>query len=150
MIKKNILYISLIFFLTNCGFTPIYLKNTNVNFSIEQVTYEGDRDLNNFLKTNLNQYKNQNVDNKITIEVDSVYRKNILSKDGKGEVASYQLEAEVLFLIKPSNKKIKITEKKIMDSMNDKFEEKNFERLQKQNFATIISTKLISELSNIR
>jgi hypothetical protein len=50
MIKKNILYISLIFFLTNCGFTPIYLKNTNVNFSIEQVTYEGDRDLNNFFK----------------------------------------------------------------------------------------------------
>ena len=146
MIKKNILYISLIFFLTNCGFTPIYLKNTNVNFSIEQVTYEGDRDLNNFLKTNLNQYKNSNVDNKITIEVDSVYRKNILSKDGKGEVASYQLEAEVLFLIKPSNKKIKITEKKIMDSMNDKFEEARYERTIKENFASSISNKLSLEL----
>jgi outer membrane lipopolysaccharide assembly protein LptE/RlpB len=146
MIKKNILYISLIFFLTNCGFTPIYLKNTNVNFSIEQVTYEGDRDLNNFLKTNLNQYKNQNVDNKITIEVDSIYRKIILSKDGKGEVANYQLEAEVFFLIKPSNKKIKITEKKIMDSMDDKFEEARYERTIKQNFASSISNKLSLEL----
>ena len=146
MIKKNILYISLIFFLTNCGFTPIYLKNTNVNFSIEQVNYEGDRDLNNFLKTNLNQYKNSNVDNKITIEVNSVYRKNILSKDGKGEVANYQLEAEVLFLIKPSNKKIKITEKKIMDSMDDKFEEARYERTIKQNFASSISNKLSLEL----
>jgi outer membrane lipopolysaccharide assembly protein LptE/RlpB len=146
MIKKNILYISLIFFLTNCGFTPIYLKNTNVNFSIEQVTYEGDRDLNNFLKTNLNQYKNQNVDNKITIEVDSIYRKIILSKDGKGEVANYQLEAEVLFLIKPSNKRIKITEKKIMDSMDDKFEEARYERTIKQNFASSISNKLSLEL----
>ena len=146
MIKKNILYISLIFFLTNCGFTPVYLKNTNVNFSIEQVTYEGDRDLNNFLKTNLNEYKNQNVDNKITIEVDSIYRKIILSKDGKGEVANYQLEAEVLFLIKPSNKKIKITEKKIMDSMDDKFEEARYERTIKQNFASSISNKLSLEL----
>ena len=146
MIKKNILYISLIFFLTNCGFTPIYLKNTNVNFSIEQVTYEGDRDLNNFLKTNLNQYKNQNVDNKITIEVESIYRKIILSKDRKGEVANYQLEAEVLFLIKPSNKKIKITEKKIMDSMDDKFEEARFERSVKQNFASSITNKLSAEL----
>jgi outer membrane lipopolysaccharide assembly protein LptE/RlpB len=146
MIKKNILYISLIFFLTNCGFTPIYLKNTNVNFSIEQVTYEGDRDLNNFLKTNLNQYKNQNVDNKITIEVESIYRKIILSKDGKGEVANYQLEAEVFFLIKPSNKKIKITEKKIMDSMDDKFEEARYERTIKQNFASSISNKLSLEL----
>ena len=146
MIKKNILYISLIFFLTNCGFTPVYLKNTNVNFSIEQVTYEGDRDLNNFLKTNLNQYKNQNADNKITIEVDSIYRKIILSKDGAGEVANYQLEAEVLFLIKPSNKKIKITEKKIMDSMNDKFEEARYERTIKENFASSISNKLSLEL----
>ena len=146
MIKKNILYISLIFFLTNCGFTPIYLKNTNVNFSIEQVTYEGDRDLNNFLKTNLNQYKNQNVDNKITIEVESIYRKIILSKDGKGEVANYQLEAEVLFLIKPSNRRIKITEKKIMDSMDDKFEEARYERTIKQNFASSISNKLSLEL----
>ena len=146
MIKKNILCISLIFFLNNCGFTPIYLKNTNVNFSIEQVTYQGDRDLNNFLKTNLNQYKNQNVDNKITIEVESIYRKIILSKDGKGEVANYQLEAEVFFLIKPSNKKIKITEKKIMDSMDDKFEEARYERTIKQNFASSISNKLSLEL----
>ena len=145
MIKKNILYISLIFFLTNCGFTPIYLKNTNVNFSIEQVTYEGDRDLNNFLKTNLNQYKNKNA-NKINIEVNSIYRKVILSKDGKGEVANYQLEAEVLFLIEPSNKKIKITEKKIMDSMDDKFEEARYERTIKQNFASSISNKLSLEL----
>ena len=145
MIKKNIIYISLIFFLTNCGFTPIYLKNTNVNFSIEQITYEGDRDLNNFLKTNLNQYKNKDA-NKIDIEVNSIYRKVILSKDGKGEVANYQLEAEVLFLIKPSNKKIKITEKKIMDSMDDKFEEARYERTIKQNFASSISNKLSLEL----
>ena len=145
MIKKKILYISLIFILTNCGFTPIYLKNTNVNFSIEQVTYEGDRDLNNFLKTNLNQYKNKNA-NKINIEVNSIYRKVILSKDGKGEVTNYQLEAEVLFLIEPSNKKIKITEKKIMDSMDDKFEEARYERTIKQNFASSISNKLSLEL----
>ena len=146
MIKKNILYIIIIFFLTSCGFTPIYLKNTNVNFSIEQVTYEGDRDLNNFLKTNLNQYKDKNVGNKIDIEVNSIYRKIILSKDGTGEVANYQLEAEVNFLIKPLNKKIKITEKKIMDSMDDKFEEARYERSIKQNFASSISNKLTSEL----
>ena len=100
------------FFLTNCGFTPIYLKNTNVNFSIEQVNYTGDRELNNFLKTNLIQYKNEKINNKIYIEANSIYEKIVLSKDGTGEVTNYQLEVEVIFLIKPSNKKIKINEKK--------------------------------------
>ena len=146
MMKKNILVISLIFFLVNCGFTPIYLKNTDTNFSIEQVNYTGDKELNNFLKTNLDQYKNKKIDNKIYIQADSIYKKIVLSKDGAGEVTNYQLEAEVIFLIKPLNKTIKITEKKIMDSMDDKFEEARKERTIKQNFAYSISNKLSLEL----
>tara|TARA_X000001036_G_scaffold15464_1_gene12974 strand:- start:542 stop:994 length:453 start_codon:yes stop_codon:yes gene_type:complete len=147
MIKKNILIISLLIFLSNCGFTPIYLNNKNINFSIEQVNYTGDRELNNFLKTILNQYKNEKVDNKIFIETSSVYKKNILSKNKAGEVSDYQIEAEVIFLIKPSNKKIKITEKKIMQSIDDKFEEARNERSIKQSFASSISKKLTSDLT---
>ena len=146
MIKKNIIFISLIFFLTSCGFTPIYLKNTGLSFSIEQVNYKGDRDLNNFLKTNLIKYKNEKSENKIYIEANSTYKKIVLSKDSTGEITSYQLEAEVIFSIMPLNKKIKINEKKIMDSRDDKFEEARYERSIKQNFASAISNKLSTEL----
>jgi len=145
MIKKNLI-ILIFMFLNSCGFTPIYVNNSNLNFSIEQINYIGDRELNNFLKTNLNRYKNEKIENKIYIEAKSEYRKIILSKDTTGEATSYQLEAEVIFLIKPSNNKIKITEKKIMDKMNDKFEENVYERLIKQNFASSIADKLSSRL----
>ena len=146
MIKKNIIIISLILFLNSCGFTPIYLKKNDIRFSIEQVNYSGDRDLNNFLKINLDQYKNEKIDNKISIDAKSTYKKIILSKDGTGEVTNYQLEAEVIFLIKSNNKEIKITERKIIDSMSDKFEEARYERSIKQNFASSITNKLTSEL----
>ena len=146
MIKKNIVIISLIFFLANCGFTPIYLKNNNVNFSIEEINFTGDRELNNFLKLNLNQYKNKEINNKIYIEANSKYNKIILSKDGAGEVTNYELVAEVIFLIKSKNKQIKISEKKIMQSMADKFEEAEYEKSIKQSFASSITYKLISEL----
>ena len=146
MIRKNIIFLSLIFFLTNCGFTPVYLKNTNVNFSVEQVNYTGDRELNNFLKTNLNKLKNEKNDNKVYIEANSIYKKIVLSKDSAGEVTNYQLEAEVIFLIKPLNKKIIIKEKKNMNSMDDKFEEARKERLIKHSFASSISSKLTSEI----
>ena len=145
--RKNIIIISLIFFLTNCGFAPIYLNNAKVNYSIEQINYEGDRELNNFLKTNLNQYKSDKDDNKISIETNSVYKKNILSKNKAGEVSDYQIEAKVIFIIKPSDKEVIITEKKIMKSMDDKFEETRNERSIKQNFASSISQKLITELT---
>ena len=146
MLKKKIIIFTLILFLSNCGFTPIYLDNTKGNFSIEQVNYEGDRELNNFLKLNLNRYKDVNNDNKIFIEANSKYEKIALSKDETGKITSYQLIVEVIFLIKPNNKKIFVTEKKIMDSMDDNFEENRFERSAKQGFASSISSKLISNL----
>ena len=146
MFKKKIIIFSCIFFLTSCGFTPIYLKNTGLSFSIEQVNYKGDRDLNNFLKTNLIKYKNEKSENKIYIEANSTYKKIVLSKDSTGEITSYQLEAEVIFSIMPLNKKIKIREKKIMNSKDDKFEEARDERSVKQNFASSISNKLSTEL----
>jgi len=146
MIKKNIIIISLILFLNSCGFTPIYLNKNDVKFSIEQVNYSGDRDLNNFLKMNLDQYKNEKIDNKFSIDAKSTYKKIILSKDGTGKVTNYQLEAEVIFLIKSINKEIKIIEREIIDGMDDKFEEARYERTIKQNFASSITNKLISEL----
>ena len=146
MLKKNIIILFLIVLLSNCGFTPIYIKNNNTNFSIEKIDFTGDRELNNFLKSNLNQYKNIKVDNKIYIEAVSIYEKNILSKNSSGEVTKYQLDAEIVFKIKPSNKEIKITEKKIMNSMSDKFEETRYEKLIKQSFASSISNKLSSKL----
>jgi hypothetical protein len=91
MLKKNIIILTLIFFLANCGFTPIYLKNNNINFSIEQIEFAGDRDLNNFLKINLDRYKSEKNDNKIFLDVETKYEKNILSKDSTGKISSYQL-----------------------------------------------------------
>jgi hypothetical protein len=146
MIRKNVIFLSLIFFLTNCGFTPVYLKNTDVNFSVEQVNYTGDRELNNFLKTNLSRYKNKNVSNKVFIDAQSKYDKVVLSKDGTGEVTNYQLEAEVVFVIKSTNKQIVFSENIIMKSITDKFEEDKFEKSAKQNFASSVSYKLISKL----
>ena len=146
MIKKNIILLSIIFFLANCGFSPIYLKNENMNFSIEKIVFTGDRELNNFLKSKLRNYKNEKSKNKFFIEAKSEYTKVALSKNTAGEVTNYQLEARVIFLIKPINKEISITEKKIMDSMDDKFEEARYERTIKQNFAYSISDKLSSEL----
>ena len=146
MIRKNTIIIFLIVFLTGCGFSPIYIKNNDVNFSIELVNLTGDRELNNFLKTNLSRYKNKNVSNKVFIDAQSKYDKVVLSKDGTGKITSYQLKVEVTFVVESTNKKIRISEKKIMDSMDDKFEEARYERSIKQSFAYSISNKLISEL----
>ena len=146
MIKIKIIFISLIFLLANCGFSPIYVKNTNNNFSIENVIYNGDRELNNFLKTNLNQYKNEEANKKVSIEVTSKYEKIILTKNTVGKVTNYKLTAKVTFLIKSTDRKINIFEERVINTMDDKFEEARKEKAIKQSFASSISKKLVSEL----
>ena len=134
------------FLLANCGFSPIYVKNTNNNFSIENVIYNGDKELNNFLKTNLNQYKNEEANKKVSIEVTSKYEKIILTKNTVGKVTNYKLTAKVTFLIKSTDRKINIIEERVINTMDDKFEEAKKEKAVKQSFATSISSKLASEL----
>ena len=54
MIKKITVLLIIIFFTASCGFTPIYSNKNGNDISIEELSFTGDRKLNNFLKSNLN------------------------------------------------------------------------------------------------
>jgi len=147
MIKKFTIIIALII-LTGCGFTPMHSKKNSNNFSIEQINFSGERELNNFLKIGLTRYKSSS-DKKFFIDVESEFSKIILTKDKTGKATNYELIANVTFKLK-SNKKIEFAERKIIKNLNDNFEQTKQERSVKQIFATSMINKLINQLSIIR
>ncbi|MDC1125688.1 hypothetical protein OAS90_01895 [Candidatus Pelagibacter sp.] len=148
MIKKFTIVITLII-LTGCGFTPMYSKkNNNNNFSIEEINFSGERELNNFLKIGLMRYQNSS-DKKFSIDVESEFSKIILTKDITGKVTNYELIVNVTFKLE-SNKKFEFSEKKIIENLNDNFEQTKQERSIKQIFATSIINKFINQLSIIQ
>lgn len=147
MIKKFTIVIALII-LTGCGFTPMHSKKNNNNFSIEQINFSGERELNNFLKIGLTRYKNSS-DKKFFIDVESEFSKIILTKDKTGKATNYELIANVTFKLK-SIKKIEFSEKKIIKNLDDNFEQTKQERSVKQIFATSIINKLINQLNIVQ
>ena len=147
MIKKFSMVIALII-LTGCGFTPMHSKKNNNNFSIEQINFSGERELNNFLKIGLTRYKNSS-NKKFFINVETEFSKIIVTKDKTGKITNYELVANVTFKLK-SNKKIEFSEKKIIENLNDNFEQAEQERAVKQIFATSMINKLITQLSIIQ
>lgn len=147
MIKKFTIIIALII-LTGCGFTPMHSKKNSNNFSIEQINFSGERELNNFLKIGLTRYKSTS-DKKFFIDVESEFSKIILTKDKTGKATNYELIANVTFKLK-SNKKIEFAERKIIKNLNDNFEKTKQERSVKQIFATSMINKLINQLSIIQ
>ena len=152
MIKKITVLLIVVFFTASCGFTPIYSnKNNNNNISIEVLNFTGDRKLNNFLKSSLNKYKNNNkARKKISLEVLTNYQKNTLSKDLTGTVNKYELIADVTFTIIPNNQKLSFSQSKIMENMSNKTDEKDYENSTKQTFANIIVNELILKLTEIK
>ena len=149
MYKKFILLIFLFNIISHCGFSPIYLNGLNVNFSITSMELEGNNIINNFLKNNLNQYKNDKYNKKFQIKIITNYKKNILSKNKSAETTNYELLFETVFEIRSGNtlKIINISEKEIMENISDDFEEQKNERISMQNFASLASKKLATELS---
>ena len=157
-IKNLIIFFSILIFLNNCGYTPRYAKNKNVNFTIDIVEFSGDRDFNNFIKSKLKRYsKDDDVNKKnYKIKITTGYDKKISSKDSAGLTKEYELTIAVNFLIiaegteeKEINEEVTFKENFTMQKMSDSFEEQNYEKIIKENFSDIIIDRLIFYLYKI-
>ena len=152
MFKKILLFIFTISMLLQCGYSPMYSsKNGEMkNISINQISFSGDKTINNYIKTNFSKY--QKIDNGKTfdLEIETKFYKETLSKDKTAKTTDYKLFSTAIIEVSSSDKFIKnlvISEEKNMDNMSDKFEEQKYQRNIKNNFASSLSNKIIIELS---
>ena len=82
MNKKNIILILLIFILNSCGFTPIYLNNTDLNFSIENRNSMYLLEMNTPIKiVDLANYLNNLNQSKNTIKITSLGEKEKMTEE---------------------------------------------------------------------
>ena len=147
---KSKLFIVLLLFLTSCGYSAIYKDIKKNDLKINIIGLQGDMEINNLIKNELELYSNQDSINKFDINVNTIYKKNVTSKNSSGAASNYQLVVEVKFEIYTKNKKevISLFEKFNIENNSDSFEQKNYEDIIKRNFASLISEKLILKLSS--
>ena len=129
------------------------MSEKNVNFNIEILSLNGDRDFNSSIKTKLNRYTNnsENQSNIFKIKTNSKYEKLITSKDSSGAATNYELKITAQFIILKNGKEKEIVMKETfkMKKLDNSFEENQYERVIKDNFAEIIVDKLILYLYQI-
>jgi len=150
--KKFLLIYLLALALHACGYVPMYAGNQKVDFYIENIEFDnGDKDLANFIKTNLNNYLVVKDSKKFKIKTSIEYVKNSLSKNSAGETEEYELSSYVIFDVESEGKnlEIKIKETFKMNNFSDEFEELEYERVVKQTMSRSIASKLIIRLSRL-
>ena len=147
-IKKLIPIFLIMILLNNCGYTPRYAVNKNINFTIDLIEFTGDREFNNFLKSKLTRYKKNKDNNKknYKLNLNTEYKKNIKSRDSTGSAEKYELVIIVNAIVQSEliePKKLIFEEKFIMNKFEDAFEEKNYEKTIKENFSDLILDRII-------
>ena len=153
MYKKFIILTALFIMLNNCGYVPLYL-GSNSKFSVQIIKQNGDRDINNLLKSNLKRFSNKSEATKVNYEliINSLYAKNIIAKNAKGKSTDYQLRIDVNFKINTEGKTkiVNFTETFNMKGQDNNFDEKEYESIIKKNMVNTIVQKLILQLNTIK
>ncbi len=149
--KKKIFSIFIVLFLSNCGFSPIYLQEKNVDYHVKIGNVEGDRLINNLIVSQLNRNNNESSLKKINIDINTEYKKIINSKNATGAAASYELVSITLIDITKDNKteRLVVNKKFIIDKIDNSFDQNNYERTVKETFASSIVEKLRYKLNSL-
>ena len=147
MIKKNFIKIIFIFLLASCGYSPMLSTMDNKILNIEVVSHEGDKEINQVLRSKLKFHRNEN-EELIKISINSSYKKKDLSKNLTGKVVDYKIETTTSFIVSrnKNEKNFSFSEEYTIKNFDDNFEERNYEKKIRRNVANINYQKLMLQL----
>ncbi len=145
ILKKIIIILLSTLYLTSCGFTPIYSKK-NLDFQINNIQFEGDREIKAILLSNLSAYKTEKKDKyNYNLNIKSEKKVEVASKNTKGETTVYKininstvevfLDDKLLLTKHYNNSSIYSSEKKII----------KMKEVESRNLSNL-SSKLASEI----
>ena len=145
MNKFFIKYLTILIFISSCGYNPIF-SNKNSNFSIKEVSSTGNKKLNIIINSKLNNYQGVDAEKVISVSINTNLNKEISSKDTKGNPKTFRIEVKSKTIITDSNGNVK--EKLFSKSTNynnlaNKFELKKFENETAKNLAEKISEEIV-------
>ena len=148
---KNIILIFFLLFLYSCGYTSIYKNQKSKDFQINIIEMTGDIEINNLIKNELKFYSNRNSNNKYDISINSKYQKIIISKNSAGVATDYKILVDTKISINLNNKNniLNFSENINIKSNSNSFEQNNYERNIKKNFASSIKNKFIIKIFNL-
>ena len=138
------------FFIYSCGFTPQYAGFKNLKFDLILSEFDGDRDLNNEINSQIRRYDRDRKNTiKVKVSYNSRYEKIALSRDTKGEATKYKLTVNINFVVefKDYTKNFFFNDEFNIDKIDDRVEENNYIKIVKRNFAERAIEKLILSIN---
>ncbi len=143
----------LIFILTSCTYKPIFSEK-NYNFEIKEIVLIGEKDVGKIIDNKLGLIKSTGDPNKkkYILIIDSEKKRNIISKDSKGDPLKFEMLIKVEYKLMHENKLLilkEIEKNNIYNNDSDQFKLEQSEKIILQNISGNISDIIISSIINL-
>jgi len=148
-LKKIFVFPIFFLFFLSCGYTPIFSKK-DVNFSIENIEFLGDRDVKEKVNHSLSNYRNKpNKEKKVSLIINSLKKINVASKNSKGvaQTNKISIDVSVKIILSENNFLVKSFSKSSIYTVIDrKSEQKLIENKLTKNLSSEIALQIIFEI----
>ena len=153
--QKKIFSFLFLFLLSSCGYEATYSKKNllNYDFSISEINFTGDREVNVKMKEKLNNYIINKKNKNFKVDILSIATKVVSAKNTSSDATNFKSTVSIKVDLVMNNKlknNFTIRESFNYNNNSNKFNLKRYEKEIKNNLAETIAEKLIFRLSNIQ
>ena len=138
---KKVFFI-LLFFVSSCGYEPIYLNKKLENFEFQKITLKGDDYVNRKIVNTLLIKENKNSIIQSELLISNTAKTEGTSKNSKGQIKSFRTVISIYLEIK-NNEKNTIQSRNFQKSFSYNNKKNKFELVEYQNF---IKNDLINQI----
>ena len=153
--QKKIFSFLFLFLLSSCSYEAIYSKKKilNYDFSISEINFTGDREVNIKMREKLNNYTINKKNKNFKVDILSFVTKAVSAKNISGDATSFKSTVSIKVDLVMNNKlknNFIISESFNYNNNSNKFNLKTYEKNIKNNLSETITEKLIFRLSIIK
>tara|TARA_Y100000816_G_C25876651_1_gene457443 strand:+ start:254 stop:724 length:471 start_codon:yes stop_codon:yes gene_type:complete len=154
MLKKFIFPLFFIFLFYSCGYTPVYLNPSEVNFEISNFEISGNYEINNIVENRLKKYFSNNSKKKYNVNILTNYKKESVAKDATGNTTNFKLIIDLNLNYKQidtsqekQQKDIFFSEELIIKRNQNNYEQNNYEQIIIKDMTEILTERIVLHLT---
>ena len=141
----------LLIFISNCGYSIVHKDIEKRNIDVKIIDTRGNTNINTKLVKKLKQLSNNNAEDSVEVNIDSIYQKKVISRTSTGSVDDYKIILTVNYniLVNENIHTINFQQEFKLKNTDESFERQKNEAILIDDFISSSINELFLQISNM-
>lgn len=141
----------LLIFISNCGYSIVHKDVEKRNIDVKIIDTRGNTNINTKLVKKLKQLSNNNAEDSVEVNINSIYQKKVISRTSTGSVDDYKIILTVNYniLVNENIQTINFQQEFKLKNTDESFERQKNEAILIDDFISSSINELFLQISNM-